>query len=84
MLLVTDGYVNGIDATTKSSFCQEFIPMNLTDKGHDYLDSIRDPEIWKQTKAGAAKVGGFSLELIGDLAKGLIKTQIKKHTGIEI
>jgi hypothetical protein len=52
--------------------------------GDDFLDSVRDPEIWRQTKEGAKKAGGFTVELLGDLAKGLIKTQIKKHTGVEL
>jgi len=30
----------------------------LTALGHDYLESIRDPKIWKETKEGLAKVGG--------------------------
>jgi hypothetical protein len=54
----------------------------LTWAGHDFLDSIRDPEIWHKTKEGAKKAGGFTVELLADLAKGLIKTQIEKHTGV--
>jgi hypothetical protein len=56
----------------------------LTWRGHDFLDSVRDPEIWKATKEAANKVGGLSLDMLGNLAKGFIKTQIAKHTGIEI
>jgi len=56
----------------------------LTGKGHDLLDSIRDPEIWAKTKKGAAAAGGFTLDLLKDLAKGLIKKQIEKHTGVEL
>ena len=58
--------------------------VRLTWKGHEYLDNIRDPEIWQKTKEGAAKVGGFSVDIIGALAKGLIKKQIEKHTGVEL
>ena len=56
----------------------------MTWVGHDFLDSVRDPEIWKKTKDGATAAGGFTVELLRDLAKGLIKTQIKKHTGIDV
>jgi hypothetical protein len=56
----------------------------LTWQGHDFLDSVRDPEIWRKTKEGAQKAGGFTLELIQALAKGLIKTQIEKHTGVKL
>jgi hypothetical protein len=56
----------------------------LTWQGHDFLDAIRDPEIWQKTKDGAKKAGGFSLELLGDLAKGLIKKKIEEHTGVQL
>lgn len=56
----------------------------LSMNGFDYLDSIRDDEIWRKTKEGANAAGGFTLEILGDLAKGLIKTQVQKHTGVEI
>jgi hypothetical protein len=56
----------------------------LTWDGHDFLDSIRDPVIWQATKDGAKKAGGFSLELLGALAKGLIKKKIEEHTGVQL
>jgi hypothetical protein len=56
----------------------------LSWKGHEYLENIRDPEIWRKTKEGAQKIGAFSLDLVGALAKGLIKKQIEKHTGVDI
>lgn len=56
----------------------------LTMAGHDFLDSVRDPEIWRQTKDAAGKAGGFTLDLLVDLAKGLVKTQLKRLTGIEL
>ena len=56
----------------------------LTWNGHDFLDSIRDPEIWRKTKAGAQLAGGFTVELLGALARGFIKTQIEKHTGVKL
>ncbi|WP_027149478.1 DUF2513 domain-containing protein [Methylobacter tundripaludum] len=56
----------------------------LTWQGHDFLDSIRDPVIWRETMEGAKKAGGFSLELLGALAKGLIKKKIEEHTGVQL
>ncbi|MDQ6867300.1 MAG: DUF2513 domain-containing protein [Pseudomonadota bacterium] len=40
---------------------------------HDFLDSIRDPDLWNKTKKGAKAAGGFTMDLLADLAKGLIK-----------
>jgi hypothetical protein len=56
----------------------------LSWEGHDFLDAVRDPEIWKKTKQGMDQVGSFSFELVRDLAKGLIKTQIEKYTGVQL
>ena len=38
--------------------------------GHQYLEMIRDPEIWRQTKESAQKIGSFSLDVLSALAKG--------------
>lgn len=56
----------------------------LTWAGHDFIDAVRDDEIWKKTRQGAGAAGGFSIELLKDLAKGFIKKKISEHTGIEI
>jgi len=58
--------------------------LRLTDRGHDFLDSVRDERVWRQVKKAAGTAGGFSIELLGDIAKGFIKTQVKKQTGIEL
>ena len=58
--------------------------LQLTWRGHDFLDQVRDDEIWRLTKEGANKAKGFTFDLLASLARGLIKEKIKKHTGIEI
>lgn len=56
----------------------------LTWKGRDFIDSVRDPETWAKTKKGALAAGGFTVDLLKDLAKGLIKKQIEERTGIQL
>ena len=56
----------------------------LTSKGHDFLDSVRDPKIWQRTKSGAEAAGGFTVELLSELAKGFVKHQIKQKTGLDV
>jgi hypothetical protein len=41
----------------------------LTWQGYEFLATVRDPEIWRKTKAGAAKVGGLGVEVFWGLAK---------------
>jgi hypothetical protein len=56
----------------------------LTWAGHDYLDAIRDPEIWRKTKQETDAIGSFTFDLVKDLAKGFIKTKIEEHTGVKL
>lgn len=56
----------------------------LTWTGHEFLDNVRDKDIWEQAKTGVENVGGAGLDLLSQLAKGLIKTQLEKHTGVKI
>ncbi|GJL89480.1 MAG: hypothetical protein DHS20C03_31890 [Minwuia thermotolerans] len=59
-------------------------PFGLTWAGHEFLNTIRDPEIWARTKEGALAAGGFSLDLLSALAIGFAKKQISEKTGIEL
>lgn len=62
----------------------EVWPFDLSWAGHEFVDSVRDPEIWAKTKAGIHVAGGFSLDLIKALAKGFLKKKLEQHTGVEI
>lgn len=79
-MLIEDGYVTGKQTKQPGIY----VVFGLTISGHDYLDSIRDPAIWMKTKEGAERAGGFTLSLIGELAKGFIKTKIKEQTRVEL
>lgn len=52
--------------------------------GHDFVDSVRSPEVWAKTKKGAEAAGGFTVDLLKDLAKGFITKQIEEYTGVKI
>lgn len=74
----------GLIDPTRAQGADSFGIKGLTWAGHDFLDSVRDPAIWHQTKEGAKKAGGFTVSLLAELAKGLLKTQIEKHTGVKL
>lgn len=82
MLIEEAGLVTGIPAHMMGG--KNWLDLKLTWAGHDFLDAVRDPEIWSRTKKGAAEVKGFTFDLLKDLAKGFIKTQIKERTGVDI
>lgn len=56
----------------------------LTWAGHEFVDSVRDPKVWAKTKEAAAFGGGFTIDLLKDLAKGFIKKQIEDLTGVKL
>ena len=41
---------------------------NLTYSGHEFLDNIRDPKIWKITKDKAGKIGSFAISTLAACA----------------
>ena len=79
-LLAEAGYLD----MTRTQFTGGFNIRGLTWAGHDFLDSVRDEEVWRRTKDGVLKAGGFTLDLLKDLAKGLLKKQIEDRTGIKL
>ncbi len=56
----------------------------LTWEGQDFLDSVRDDAVWANTKKAASEAGGFTVDLLKQIAVGFVKTQVKKHTDIEL
>ena len=70
-LLFKKGFLRKTPQTLGYSVCVS----GLTWEGYDFLDSVRDPEIWRKTKAAGEKVGGWTVGILADYAKGLIKLQ---------
>ena len=58
--------------------------VGLTWSGHDFLDAVRDETVWEKTKNAATEGGGFTIDILKQLAVGFLKTQIKERTGVEI
>jgi hypothetical protein len=57
---------------------QFFSYSGLTWSGHDFLDSVRDARIWRETKEVAKKAGGYTVEILVGAAKALIKNELAK------
>lgn len=65
-LMIDAGFVDAEDGGNHVGY------RKITWNGHDFLDSVRDEEIWKRTKQGALA------------AKGFIKKQFEERTGIPL
>lgn len=67
-LLIDAGYMTEVKSDRGTTF-----GWRITSAGHDFLDSVRDPEIWQQTKKGASDLGSWTLKMLGEIATGYIK-----------
>lgn len=56
----------------------------MTWAGHDFIDTFRDPEVWKRTKDGASKMGGWTFGLLKDLGTAYLKHVAKERLGLDL
>lgn len=82
MLLDEAGFLHGQDMSSSDGILWH--PMRLTMKGHEFLDTVRDPEVWRETKVSMAKIGGGGLGIVKDVASAVIKGFLKDKLGIEL
>ncbi|MCJ2126789.1 DUF2513 domain-containing protein [Methylobacterium sp. J-077] len=54
------------------------VPIDLTWLGCDFVDTIRDDDVWRKTKSGASKAAGAGFGFIVELAKGYAKAELQK------
>ncbi len=57
----------------------ELYVTDLTPKGHDFLENIRENRIWSSVKDVAGKVGSKSLEAVVQIASNVITELIRSH-----
>src|SRR3546814_15693002 len=70
-LLDEAGYIRAAaaqDANTPYGYMMQ--DASLTWAGYEFLETIRDTEIWRLTKTGAEKVGSWGISMLMELAKG--------------
>lgn len=48
----------------------------LTYKGHEFLETVRDPAIWRKVKEKAKAAGAVTLPVIAQVGAAFIKSQI--------
>ena len=60
----------------------EFVLLDITYSGHQFLSNIRENKIWSGVKSIAGKVGATSLEAFTQIASGVITELIKAHFGL--
>lgn len=74
-LLIEAGLVHAVRGPGRID--QEWFALGLSWRGYDYLDTVRDPAIWRLTKMAAAKVGNWSFETLGTIARAVALAKVQ-------
>lgn len=75
-LLKGAGFLDAPSSTIGSMTLRQ--GLGITWEGYEFLESMRDPEVWSKTKAGAKKVGNWSISLLAELGKAYVKEKAVK------
>lgn len=52
--------------------------VHLTWEGHDFVDTVRETSIWEKTKETAVGAGGWTIGILSDIAKTLIRQRVSE------
>jgi hypothetical protein len=75
-LLLDDNYIIGRSSVYLGG-TQNFFPERLTNKGHDFLEKMKNETAWNKTKDTIVeKGGGFALDIINSVITAIIKAQL--------
>lgn len=69
------GYINATLQFAAGHFIDGAVS-SITYSGHEYLDNIREPEVWRKVKAMLKNAGATTLPLISQAAQMLIGSQL--------
>ena len=69
------GYINAVLHFVAGHFIDGTVS-SITYSGHEYLDNIREPEVWRKVKTMLKNAGAITLPLISQAAQLLIGSQL--------
>lgn len=72
---ITPGGEDGLDYPYLASVS------SITWQGHEFLDTVRDNQIWKSTKSIISKFSSVSISMIETVATGVLTNLIEKQMG---
>ena len=67
MLTEEAKFLKGICVSTYGG--KHWVDLELTRQGHEFLDAVRDPEMWGRTKDHAGTVGNWTIGFLAEAAK---------------
>lgn len=76
-LLLDEGFIEATEAPILGRTYKNFYIKRMTSRGHDYLDSVRSPRLWKSIKDKLGDLAeSASLATISALGQTIIKNQL--------
>lgn len=58
------------------SYFKTYYVKDITPRGHDFLENIRDESVWDETKCKAKKVGSFAIDILSQIAVSVISSKL--------
>ena len=81
MLVDQAGFLEGTIIGTEAGG-EDWLHLQLTWNGHEFLDAVRHPEVWRKAKDGASKIGSASVGILLEIAKAYVKQLAKEKLGL--
>ncbi|MEM7721539.1 MAG: DUF2513 domain-containing protein [Pseudomonadota bacterium] len=53
-----------------------WVPNRLTWNGHEFLDAVKDEDVFKETQGRIARVAGWSFPIVLEIATALVKEKL--------
>jgi Hypothetical protein (DUF2513) len=76
-LLDEAGFIEAQELTSMDGY--DWRAKRLTYEGHEFLDTVRDGEVWRFTKETAKKSGVASVQALFDIGKSYAKQKLLEH-----
>lgn len=66
----------GFIEASKQDYAGIILIKSITYNGHQFLDTIRDGQVWSETKSKISKIAGVSLPIIQQVASQIIMLKL--------
>ena len=73
------GYVRAQISRTLGGDVEVFSVSDITFSGHQFLEKIRDDQVWGKTKSVAASIGSWALDVVTQIATAVISDLINRR-----
>lgn len=84
MLLIQNEYISARELKIDYAGNNMALLNGLTWQGHQFLDTVRDKTVWKETKNILSKFSSVSLSMTENIASNVILGLIRKETNLPL